>query len=312
MKAFIEEVGNLLKIPRRDLIEKDIILHKLLLSLHENDSFCNNFLFKGGTCLIKSYLDYYRFSEDIDFTWYNQSVFEKKSQKEIREYLSDIIDEVGDIFESINEETDFVCDKSDRKYVELGGSNKTATFKLWYDSKILKYTTFVKVQINFVEKIIYPPSIRELDSLLSGYGCKELKSLFPNEYKEYCKKIFFPTYDIKEILCEKVRAILTRRGIKARDFVDIYLISKVFDIDVAEIRSQIIDKTTFILTMYEKYRKNLEEKIYLLDSGDVFEWGREKNLLLQEINETEFYNFMETFTGTLKDIAMDIHQKHHL
>jgi predicted nucleotidyltransferase component of viral defense system len=279
LKAFIEEIGNLLKIPRKDLIEKDIILHKLLLFLHENDFFHNNFLFKGGTCLIKSYLGYYRFSEDIDFTWRNQSIFEKKSQKEIRKYLSGIIDEVGHIFENINKEIDFICDKSNRKYVELGGGNKTATFKLWYDSKILKYTTFVKVQINFVEKIIYPPSIRKLRSLLSGYRYKELESLFPSEYKEYCKKISFPTYDIKEILCEKVRSILTRRGIKARDLVDIYLISKVFDAHAAELRSQIIGKTTFILIMYEKYRKNLEEKMDLLDSRNIFEWGREKKAI---------------------------------
>ena len=49
MKAFIEEVGNILNIPQTDLIEKDIILHNILLSLSENDFFRDNLLFKGGT-----------------------------------------------------------------------------------------------------------------------------------------------------------------------------------------------------------------------------------------------------------------------
>jgi predicted nucleotidyltransferase component of viral defense system len=31
-----------------------------------------NFLFKGGTCLMKNYLGYFRFSEDVDFAWKDQ------------------------------------------------------------------------------------------------------------------------------------------------------------------------------------------------------------------------------------------------
>ena len=143
MKSFIEEVGNVIGFQRRDLIEKDIILHKLLLHLLKYKFFRENFLFKGGTCLIKSYFDYYRFSEDIDFTWRYQDVFRELSQKSIRKYLADIIDKFGDILEKYD--ADFVSDKSDRKYIELSGGNKTVTFKLWYDSEILNYKTFVKV-----------------------------------------------------------------------------------------------------------------------------------------------------------------------
>ena len=117
MKAFIEETGNILNIPRRDLIEKDMILHRLLTSLSQNRSFRNSFLFKGGTCLIKSYLGYYRFSEDMDFTWNNQSIFKGMSQKQIRLHLSGIIDNIGQIFESMSE--DFVCDNGSLKSLSL-------------------------------------------------------------------------------------------------------------------------------------------------------------------------------------------------
>jgi predicted nucleotidyltransferase component of viral defense system len=72
---FVNEVARVLKISRRDLIEKDLILHQILAGLSQDNFFAENFLFKGGTCLIKCYFGYMRFSEDIDFTWKDQSAF---------------------------------------------------------------------------------------------------------------------------------------------------------------------------------------------------------------------------------------------
>jgi predicted nucleotidyltransferase component of viral defense system len=60
-------------------------------------------LFKGGTCLIKGFLGYYRFSEDIDFTYKEQSDFEGLSGKKVRDELSTIIDKLGVLFEEIAE-----------------------------------------------------------------------------------------------------------------------------------------------------------------------------------------------------------------
>ena len=63
---FIKEVAQSIHFGQPELIEKDLIIHLLLSRLAENPFFYNNFLFKGGTCLVKCYLGYYRFSEDID------------------------------------------------------------------------------------------------------------------------------------------------------------------------------------------------------------------------------------------------------
>lgn len=308
MKPFIDEIANLLKITRLDLIEKDIILHNLILSLSENDLFNSNFLFKGGTCLIKSYLGYYRFSEDIDFTWRDQNVFENMSQKRIRKYLAEIIDKIGIIIEDVskNQKLEFRCDKSDKKYIELGGSNKFVTYKIWYESEVLQYYTFLKIQINFVEKIKYPVKEKKLKSLLSEHKYIELKQLFPEEYGTYSREVEFKAYDINEILCEKVRSILTRRGIKARDFVDIYLITKKYNVKIYKYKPQIVEKTIFTLDMYEKYRTNLKKKLELIESGDIFKWGAEKELLLQEIDEKDFNKFVIQFIDFLQDLVKDI------
>ena len=282
---FVNEVGKVLDIKRTDLIEKDFILHQILTNLSEDKFFAGNFLFKGGTCLTKSYLGYYRFSEDIDFTWKDQKKFEEKSQKRVRKHLSELVGQTGRVFEEIAAKRglDFKRVKSNRDYVELGGSNKTCTFKIWYQSDILKRRTFLKVQINFVEKILFTPKSGELESLLKGKH-EKLEALF-TEYKEYAAVIPFETYDIQEIFCEKVRALLTREGTKARDFLDVYFISKKFGIRPENMTKYVADKLTFALKLYSKYKTNMKEKIPLLNSGKLFAWGTEKDLLLTEIYE---------------------------
>ncbi|MEE9118882.1 MAG: nucleotidyl transferase AbiEii/AbiGii toxin family protein, partial [Calditrichia bacterium] len=101
MKAFIENICRITEFPRLDLVEKDIMLHNIIFALSRDEIFSENFLFKGGTCLIKSYLGYFRFSEDIDFTWKNQEAFEGMSQNRIRKNLSKMIDKTGKVFEDL-------------------------------------------------------------------------------------------------------------------------------------------------------------------------------------------------------------------
>jgi predicted nucleotidyltransferase component of viral defense system len=305
-KDFVNEVSRIQRIKRTDLIEKDLILHQMLLDLSKNKFFTENFVFKGGTCLIKCYLGYFRFSEDIDFTWKHQKVFEGNSQKKIRNYLSNVIDELGYVFEGIAKKRglDFKCEKHDRNYVELGGGNKTCTLKIWYQSETLNRRSFVKVQINFVEKLYFDTRRVKLESLLDK-GQKELNVLFP-EYAEYSRKINFDAYDIKEILCEKIRSILTRVGVKSRDFLDVYLICKKFGIKLEDMQDCSVGKTQFMLNFYRKYRRNLAEKKNIVTSAKAFTWGEEKGLLLQNVNEKEFYKFLGNFSAFLKDIIEEL------
>lgn len=54
--GFINEVSRVHSIQRRDLVEKDLLLHRLLRYLSMCPEFSENYIFKGGTCLIKCYL----------------------------------------------------------------------------------------------------------------------------------------------------------------------------------------------------------------------------------------------------------------
>ena len=300
-KDFVNEVARTQNVKRANLIEKDLILHQVLIDLSKSKFFKDNFAFKGGTCLAKCYLDYFRFSEDIDFTWKNQGAFSGKSQKEIRRYLSTVIDDTGKIFEDIAKTRglDFRCMKDNSDYVELTGNDKMCTFKLWYQSEELGRRTFLKVQINFVEKLCYPLKSGKLKSLISK-NQEELVLLFP-EYKEYTEEIDFDVYGPQEILSEKIRAILTRKGTKARDYLDVYLIEKNFDISVDEVFDCVVEKTKFTLNLYARYRDNLEKKKTTIMSTP-FNWGEEKELLLKQIDESDFYQFIEKLRALLKKV----------
>ncbi|HZX19690.1 MAG TPA: nucleotidyl transferase AbiEii/AbiGii toxin family protein, partial [archaeon] len=87
-KEMLNWLSDKLKIQNIALIEKDLLLQGLLNELSKSEYFSENFVFKGGTCLTKAYFGYYRFSEDLDFTWISQKNFENKTEKQIRKILS--------------------------------------------------------------------------------------------------------------------------------------------------------------------------------------------------------------------------------
>jgi predicted nucleotidyltransferase component of viral defense system len=49
---------------RDDVVEKDYVLGWLLWGIGSNESLGASWVFKGGTCLKKCYIETYRFSED--------------------------------------------------------------------------------------------------------------------------------------------------------------------------------------------------------------------------------------------------------
>ena len=100
-----------------------------------------------------------------------------------------------------------------------------------------------------------------------------------------------------------MRAILTRRGIKTRDFADVFFITNNYGISISDFKDEIVGKINYMLDMYKKYKSNFEGKKKLIHSGDFFKWGSEKELFLVEIDENEFGSFVKDFTKTLQYIS---------
>ena len=83
-KEIIAFISKELDYNNLGLIEKDMVLNYLLYELNKYTSFKQKYIFKGGTCLIKSFFGYYRFSEDLDFTFKAKDLFSGISETKIR------------------------------------------------------------------------------------------------------------------------------------------------------------------------------------------------------------------------------------
>ncbi len=296
----INDISKALGYKRTDLIEKDLILQQLLRDLSSDLFFSKNFAFKGGTCLIKAYTGYFRFSEDIDFTYLHQKMPSEISKKKVSAMFSKLETEIADIFAGIamNRGLDFKNQKGNRDYMEFGGSNRVVTYKIWYDSVVLKRTSFVKAQINFVEEMCFKTTRKRLQTLVIS-SKKSLGLLYP-EYKEYAKPLYLIVYDKREIAAEKIRAILTRRGIKARDFFDLYMLYNKFKIEPKSVEKEAIKKIEFAANMYGKYRDNMAEKAKL--GIIVKDTKNEDEMLLKNINNENFFAFkkrIESYSNRL-------------
>ncbi len=302
-KDFINHVSAKTEIKQRELIEKDLILQQLLKELSSDRYFSQNFVFKGGTCIIKCYLGYYRFSEDLDFSWINQEVLKNKGEKEKRRYLSNETDKILQLIANASEKLslDFQKRKANKRYVEFGGNNKFATFKIWYASQVSNIEQFIKIQINFVELFKYNFKVCSPMAIIDAMDVKEIEFLFPENAALLTDKIKIKAYDLREILLEKFRALLTRRGLKERDFVDIYFIAKHLNAKILNYKKKIIEKTIFMLK-YEKYLTNLLEKENILEN---FALGDKERLFLKQ-PEKDFDDYIKTTVIFAKDIINEI------
>lgn len=302
-KRFIDHIGDKLGINRRDLVEKDILLQMLLTGLAKNEGFKDNFAFKGDTCLIKTYFGYFRFSEDLDFTYLKQKEFIGLSKNELRTCISEKIDKLGELIEYIAKQSnlDFEIEKNSKKYFEFGGSNAFVTLKVWYDSAVLKKQSFVKIQANFIERIKYPVQEMQAIFILDNRYEKEIELLF-DDYSYLLNPVKIKVYDLREILIEKIRAILTRRGIKSRDFIDVSLITKKGKIDLNDFRGEIIEKINYMLK-FDKYSENIKNKETQLDNEIIL--GEEEALILAPIDE-DFPKFLIELNIFLREILREL------
>ncbi|MFH1224215.1 MAG: nucleotidyl transferase AbiEii/AbiGii toxin family protein [Candidatus Diapherotrites archaeon] len=301
---FTEKVAESLGIRETKLVEKDLYLQGLLIELSKSEYFSENFVFKGGTCLTKAYFGYYRFSEDLDFTWLRQEAFKGKTENQIRRMLSEEINKIMELLAVTAKELglDFRAEKSDKHYVQLGGSNRFATFKFWYKpGNPVENETFIKIQLSFVDKIIHAPKKHKL-APLSPPGKKELELEYPEYAAMALESPSVYCYDLKEIASEKIRALLTRRGFKARDIVDLYMLDKK-GITIKSARAMASEKTLFMLR-YLKYAEHLKLRHF----GGNFALGEEQNLLVKQQGK-DFGKFAEKALAELDGLAEEIRRK---
>jgi len=296
LSEFIAFVSRRSRVRNLELIENDVILHLILREIYSS-AIGQNYLFKGGSCLVKCYFGYYRFSVDLDFTWKNQEVWEGLGKRRLRKELLKRITEFAGILEKACSEVglNFKSNLEDKKMLEFGGGGRMVTFKLW------KGLELIKIQVNFVEKILFKPKKVFVKTLLNMDELKKDEKVYFDEFLEFYKPFQVTAYDEKEILCEKVRAILTRKTQKLRDFYDLFILQK-HGFKIEDFKSEILKKIEASL-YYKKYRDALEKNKEKLEIGkEILENPFERSLFIKK-PEKQFEYFLNDSLRELREIA---------
>ena len=261
------------RVRRMDLVEKDYHMQRVLHCLSEDSVLSKDIVFKGGTCLTKAHLGYYRFSEDLDFTWRHQEDWFGLPTAQVKKRCSTLIGEVAVEMEVMAADLgfDFLADKNEPDQVAIGSGGCMVTYYLWYPSQITGNEEFLKVQVNFVDEIHEPIEMIDLMTFLEilspRSGLDRLVSRHPEEVEVYTQAIRFPCYSAREVFMEKCRAILTRKGVKHRDLIDVAMLEEKIGLNVIDNTDDIIKKTVPMLK-YKRYVTNLKSRQSIL-SGPV-------------------------------------------
>jgi len=285
VKVFVPMLASHAKVRDHDLLEKDVRLHLLLEAIVADKTVGPDVFFKGGTCLIKCYLDYPRFSTDLDFTWRLRHAWRSLGTKPLRRALRPVQRTFLDRLETHASAQGLRFDED--RDVQYGQSNRMMTVILRYES-ILRLPSAVKVQVNFVEPLLRAARRIEAQGLLQGGLPVSMNLLDSDLPARYSRPVLVEAYDPAEILAEKGRAVLTRTAAKTRDLLDLYLLENRLGLLLEEHREDIVKKTTFSVLAARRYRDRLAEadqRFDLLLEEDV------KPLLLKPIDDAAFESF---------------------
>jgi predicted nucleotidyltransferase component of viral defense system len=194
---------------RSELIEKDYFCSLLLAHFYSKEN--SPLIFRGGTCLNKVHVGFYRLSEDLDFLISSDTDLTRTERKKLAAPLKQIM-------ESLSVEVPGI-----KIAGALAGHNDSRQYngEVQYSSQITGKPGRIAIEIGLREPILQKAAPANAATLLKDPFTG--KSVIPTV------KVF--SLSQNEAFAEKVRAALTRRDPAIRDF---------FDLDYA-IRSKRID-----------------------------------------------------------------------
>jgi len=220
------------------LLEKDYYITLILSGIN---TLSERLIFKGGTCLSKTYYSYYRLSEDLDFSLELPSGTVTRSMR--RNTIKPIKDKIQTFAKGYGLSVEGI---------ETAGHRESTQYIYYvnYDSAIVNKQQSIKIEIGLRFNPLLPTSKRNVqhrflhpftnEPLFEGGGVKCLA--------------------LKELVAEKMRAAATRAVIAPRDFYDLdYLHRAGFDFRDKELQSLFQKKLAEdgFTTDLKRYRVNM-------------------------------------------------------
>lgn len=181
------------------LIEKDYYCSLVLRDL--TPLFGAELVFKGGTSLSKVHVDFFRLSEDLDFSI---SVNPTASARERREAAAPFKTLFDDLVPRSG------CFRITER---LTGHNQSRQYnaRLAYQSVVTGQEEYLKIEVGLREQVLQPPQRLPARTLLTN----------PHTGEPVLAPFNVQTLTRQEAFAEKVRAALTRRQPAIRDFFDV-------------------------------------------------------------------------------------------
>jgi len=195
------------------LVDKDVWITYMLREIYALPE-GKHLAFKGGTCLVKAYYGYYRFSEDVDLTWVGGKIKEHDFRRNV---VEQVMDSLG-----------LEWYKDEKVKTGIAGTQSGKVMNYFFLSPEPKaQSSKLKMTVAFKETLKFPLEEIRLKTVTSNKRRLELQALYGDAAKDYFDSATAQCYSIREIACEKIRAILTRKAqlVRSRDIVDLYHIS---------------------------------------------------------------------------------------
>jgi predicted nucleotidyltransferase component of viral defense system len=159
-------------------------------------------VFKGGTCLSKVYVDFYRLSEDLDFIVPVNADTTRAQRRALMVPIKDMFDNAPKIISGIGLLETLVGHDNSRQYI---GS-------LSYRSVLVEKVEKIKIEIGLREPLLLPSESRTAHTI--AVNPFNNLPLFPS--------FTVNAMSLNEMYAEKFRAAMTRRKPAIRDFFDLH------------------------------------------------------------------------------------------
>lgn len=186
------------------LIEKDYYCSLILEYLYSQTDLKNKLIFKGGTLLAKAYTDFFRLSEDLDFSVLNEISITRPKRREFASIVRLII-------------LKMLKDLQLTEVSAFRGFNESQQY-----NAVFKYQSY----LGFSETIKFEVGFR--NDLTGPHESVKLKTLLLDAMKN--KPVLAPIeglgLSLEEAYAEKCRAALSRKDPAIRDFFDLWIAKK--------------------------------------------------------------------------------------
>jgi predicted nucleotidyltransferase component of viral defense system len=207
---------------RPGIVEKDYVLGWLLAALGAHAVAGTRWVFKGGTCIKKCYLETYRFSEDFDFSLVQDASYTEEELREILQSVARTAFEMSGI--------DFPLDRV--KIRSRQGKQGRATFEgsVYYRGPL---------DTPEVARVLF--DITRHEPVLNSTGRRPIFHPYPDPLPDGSA---VTAYSLSELLAEKTRALYERS--RPRDLYDVvYLLENRPDgFDLPRVRELFAGKCT--------------------------------------------------------------------